>query len=144
MFIKFLITIAENRFSYEKNSFRHRKSAYAQSLQTSLTQRIADEQKRKEIEMERRRKEMTEEKEKDCTFRPAKGKAPPPQVQPVIVNGLSKFLEQKEAARRKADEELQAQQEAWGMKGKGITIISRNVFLNFWVQNPKVMAPTSV
>lgn len=69
--------------------------------------------------MEKRRKELEDEKSKACTFQPHKGKAPPQQAQPVIVNGLSKFLEMKEAARKKADDEQEAQEQAWGMKGKG-------------------------
>ena len=97
-----------------------RQSQYSQLAQATLTQRIDDERKKREIERDRCRKQMEEEKAKDCTFAPSKGKMPPQQTQPVIVNGLSKFLEMKESAKRKADEERSAQEEAWGMKSKGM------------------------
>ncbi|CAD7950561.1 unnamed protein product [Amoebophrya sp. A25] len=97
-----------------------KESLYAQDKKEQLLKQIADTQRRRELEIERKKKEIEDEKNKDCTFQPSRGTRPPKLTAPVVVNGLSRFLEMKEAAKKKADEERAAQEAAWGMKPKGL------------------------
>ncbi|CAD7939132.1 unnamed protein product [Amoebophrya sp. A120] len=95
-------------------------SLYDQRKKENLLQNIAETQRRREIEIEKKKKLLEESEKKNCTFKPKRGTRPPKPQGPIIVNGLSRFLEQKEAARKKAEEEKAAQELAWGAKTKGL------------------------
>jgi len=98
----------------------HKSSLYAQDKKEELLKTIAETKRRKEIEIEKKKLEFEAEENKNCTFQPKRGTRPPKPQGPIIVNGLSRFLEMKEAAKKKAEEERLAQEVAWGEKPKGL------------------------
>jgi len=113
-------TFTPQKFTKSSNKWQLPENHIDLSDTKSLIKKLEDKRKRKESRIQKKKAEKEFEDIKHCTFAPDTYKMPVKAPNgPVLVRGLSKFMEKKRLAKKLQDEKRMREERAFGLKHVG-------------------------